>query len=328
MTVRGFFRAVKVESAKPPYDTIHLKVLYPAQISGSQQQLAQGILPADSDLAPFPIVIFFGGINCEPSMYHWLAVQLAQRGMVVVTYAWIGENLPGMVSLSPGVDIAMAKPATYGTGSTALALPALLAELESLQANGILAGMLNLEQIILGGHSAGGRMALENANPRFYPQVAAAFAYGAHSAAATMLGFPPNTILPLPSDVPMLLMGGTRDGVIAANRWIYGMSGADPTESIRRTFEEAIAGGRDDKYLLLLEGANHFSIAYPSDSTVGSSLQDLPATQPEDAIRSLLGDAVGLFIDAHVRHKMGASQALDELLSSHNPLVAFYVERK
>lgn len=34
-TIRAFFRAVKVENAQPPYDTFHLKVFYPARMSGS-----------------------------------------------------------------------------------------------------------------------------------------------------------------------------------------------------------------------------------------------------------------------------------------------------
>jgi len=35
MTVRAFFQAAKVESAESPYDRIYLKILYPAQMSGS-----------------------------------------------------------------------------------------------------------------------------------------------------------------------------------------------------------------------------------------------------------------------------------------------------
>lgn len=323
---RAFFRAAKVSSAKPPYDTIHLKVLYPAVIS-NEQQGNFGVVPADSKQAPFPIVIFFNGFNCSPEMYQWLAVKLVERGLVVVTFAWVAEYLPGMVGMTPGVDVAMGIPATYGTGPSASAMPALLAELETLQADGVLAGMLNLQQIILGGHSAGGRVALENADPRFYPQVAAAFAYGGHSAALPMLGFKPATILPLSGARPLLLMGGTCDGVIAASSDRYGMSSGDATGSIVRTFKEAIAGGRDDTYLALLEGANHFSIAYPLDTTTASSLLDLPATQPEDEIRSLLVETVGLFIDAHVRQKQEASLALNQLLSRAAPMVAYF-ERK
>lgn len=327
MTVRAFFRAVKVENATPPYDTLYLKVLYPARMPGENIESYQGSVPADSEQAPFPVAIFFNGFNCEPALYQWLAVEMATRGMVVITFAWVAEYLPRAIGITPGVNLAMSTPTSYGTGSTALALPTLLAELDRLQAEGILAGMLNLQQIILGGHSGGGRIALENANPQFYPQVVAAFSYGAHSAAPTMLGFEPGMILPLPSSLPMLVMGGTRDGVIAAMSGIYGLSNGNATTSIVRTFNEAIAGGRNDTYLMLLEGANHFSITYPPDTTTGSSLLDLPATQPEDKIRSLLGEVVGLFIDAHVRHKPEASEALENILNNANPLIATF-ERK
>lgn len=327
MIVRAFFRAAKVESAKPPYDTIHLKVLYPARMSADEQESNFGVVPADNQQAPFPVVIFFSGINCSPEAYQWLAVELVQRGLVVVTFAWVAEYLPGMVGLTPGAEIANSTPTTYGTAPTASALPALLAELKSLQADGVLAGMLNLQQIILGGHSAGGRVAIENANPRFFPQVAAAFAYGAHSAATTMLGFEPGTILPLPSAQPLLLVGGTCDGVIAASSRYYGMSAGDATTSVIRTFCEAIVGGRNDSYLVLLEGANHFSIVDPLDTTTARSFLDLPATQPEDTIRSLLAESIALFIDAHVRKKPEALLALNQLLSNANPLVARFEKK-
>ncbi len=75
--------------------------------------------------------------------------------------------------------------------------------------------MLALDKVVLGGHSAGGRLALENAAPHFFPQVAATFAYGTSSSGFVQLGYTPGTILPLPSSVPILLMGGSCDGVVA-----------------------------------------------------------------------------------------------------------------
>ena len=324
MSVRTIFRAAKVDSAQPPYDTIHLRVLYPAGMPGSETERDLGIVPADADQAPFPVVIFFSGVNCAPEMYQWLAIKLVERGLVVVTFAWVAENLPGIVGLTPGVDTAMWSPATYGTGATASALPALLGELKHLQAQGVLAGLLDLQKVVLGGHSAGGRVAIENADPRFFPQVVAAFAYGAHTAAPVMLGFKPCKILPLPDSLPLLLMGGTCDGVIANSSDRYGITLGDATTSVMRTFKEAISGGRDDAYLVLLEGANHFSIADPKDPTTGRPYLDFPATQPEEKIRSLMVETIGLFIDAHVRHQPKASQSLNQLLNATNPLIQFF----
>ncbi|BAY96378.1 hypothetical protein NIES37_03100 [Tolypothrix tenuis PCC 7101] len=327
MSVRAFFHATKVEDAFPPYDTIHLKVFYPGQMSGSNQEQDMGIVPADSQLAPFKVVIFFNGINCGPEIYQWLAVKLAERGLVVVTFSWVAQNLPGMVSLTPGVDIKMLTPNTYGSGPTAWALSTLLSELERLQSEGVLAGLLDLQHIILGGHSAGGRVAIESANPQFVPQVVASFAYGAHTAAGVQIGYPSGTILPLPNAVPLMLIGGTCDGVIFQSSNRYGINWEYPTTPIVRTFKEAISSHRGDNYLLLLEGANHFSIAYPFDSTTGTPYLDFPATQPEEQLRNVIAEMIGLFIDAHVCHQQTALETLNQHLVSHHPLISLF-ERK
>ncbi len=245
-------------------------------------------------------MILFNGINCGPELYQWLAIALVERGLVAVTFAWVAENLPGMVALTPGVDLAMLMPDRYGQGPTASALPALLNELEQVNTDGVLAGLLDLNRVILGGHSAGGRVAIESASPAFFPQVCAAFACGAHTAAVMQLGYPAGKILPLPDQLPLLLMGGTQDGVIAnssdsgtdcsANR--YGTTWDRPTTPVERTFHEAIQGGRDDSYLLLLAGANHFSFVEPFDATTGRAFLDFPASQPEAQLRNLMAKAI------------------------------------
>ncbi|MFK0733524.1 MAG: alpha/beta hydrolase family protein [Gloeotrichia echinulata GP01] len=327
MRVRAFFQVAKVDSVESPYDTIHLKIFYPAKISGSQLEQDMGIVPVDPEKAPFPVVILFNGINCDAQLYQWLAVKLAERGLVVVIFNWIAENLPGIISLTPGVDITKWNPTTYGTAPTASALPALLAKLEQLQSEGILAGMLDLQRIILGGHSAGGRVAIENANPEFFPQVVASFAYGAHSAGTMMLGYEAGTILPLPDSLPMLLMGGTCDGVIANSSYRYGMSPGDPTTSVIRTFQEAISGGRNDSYLVILEGANHFSIIDGFDSTTATPFLDFSATQPQENFRLLIAEIVNLFIDSYVCSQSYASQVLEQLLNTANPLIQSFARK-
>lgn len=327
MNVRAFFRCAKVEDASSPYDTIQLKVFYPARFSDSGQEQNLGLVPADSQQSPFKVVIFFNGINCGPEQYQWLAVKLAERGLVVVTFSWIAENFPGIVSFTPGVDVKMWASSMYGKGPTASALPTLLAALEQLQTEGILAGLLDLNHIVLGGHSAGGRVAIESADQRFFPQVVAAFAYGATTAVGVQLGYPEGTILPLPDSLPLLLIGGTRDQIIANSSGRYGVTWEQPTTPITRTFQEALAGGRGDNYLLLLEGANHFSIAYPQDSTTGRAFLDLTTTQPEVQLRNLMAEAIGLFIDIHVSCQTTASEALNQLLASNNSLIASFEQK-
>lgn len=326
MTVRAFFEAAKVEGVESPYDTIHLKILYPAQIS-DQLEKSTGIEPANPENAPFPVVILFNGFNCDAQQYQWLAVKLAERGLVVVLFNWITESLPGVISLTPGIDLEKMKPTIYRTAPTASALPALLAKLEQLQNKGILAGMLDLQRIILGGHSAGGIVSIENADPRFFPGVAASFAYGATSRGLLRMGYEPGTILALPDSLPMLLMGGTRDGFMVKSSELYGVSPGDATTPVIRTFQEAITGGRNDTYLVILEGANHFSIVDEPDSTIVKSSLDLKATQSQENLRLLMSKIISLFIDTYVRHQPEASQLLEQLLNTANPLIKSF-ERK
>ncbi len=70
MSIRALFQAVKVEDADSPYDTIHLKVFYPAQMDGSAQEQNLGIVPAAAQRSPFKVVIFFSGINCSRPKYR------------------------------------------------------------------------------------------------------------------------------------------------------------------------------------------------------------------------------------------------------------------
>jgi hypothetical protein len=323
MTIRAFWKAIKVENAQPPYDTIQLKVFYPASTSDNQQTFSSN--QADQAKAPFPVVIFFSGVNCNLTMYEWLALELGSRGLIIVLFNWLAENIPGSVSLTPGVDLAAFSPDVYGTIPSALALPSLLTELEQLNTVGILANLLDLQKIVLGGHSAGGRVALENANSQFFSQVAAAFSYVAHTAAPIQIGYDPNTILSLPSSVPMLLIGGTHDGVIANNSSMYGINAWEtPATPVIRTFKEAISREQGDCYLVLLEGANHFSLVDRLDSTLQVAALDYPPTQPQAQIRSIIGSVVGLFIDLHVRQQSRASSQLERLLEDNNSLVASF----
>lgn len=320
--VRAIFSAAKVEGAPAPYDTLHLKVFYPAQPTGSELERNLGLVSAAVTRSPFPVVILFNGINCGPELYQWLAVALAERGWGVVTFAWVAENLPGMVALTPGVDLTRLAPQHYGHGPTALALPALLAALTNLQAAGMLAGHLDLSRLVIGGHSAGGRVAIESASPEFFPPVRAAFAYGAHTGAIVQMGYAPGTILPLPDALPLLLMGGTQDGVIAHSSDRYGVTWERATTPVERTFHEGLAGGRGDSYLVLLEGANHFVMAHPLDATTGRAFLDLPATQPAERQRQLIVEAIALFLAAHVNAEAAAREQLRHLLTTAPELIA------
>lgn len=192
----------------------------------------------------------------------------------------------------------------------------------------MLAGLLDLQTIILGGHSAGGRLALENAEPKLFTvnrindSIAGAFTYGAHSAAPMPLKKEPGSLLSLPSSLPMLLIGGTEDGVIANNSKIYGLEKwATPAEPIIRTFREEIKHEREDSYLIIIEGANHFTIADCADPTLKVTAKDFESTQSETEIRSLMASMIGLFIDIFIRDRPEKSQ-FEQLLQTHAPMIS------
>ena len=317
MSVRAFYRAARVAEAVEPYDTLMLKVYYPAASITSDAERNTGNLPPDTTRAPFPVVIFFSAVNVGLEGYQWLAVKLAEQGCVTVCFNWVNDQLPGgQPGLSPGVNLEFMKPATYGSGPSATALPALFVELERMQSAGPLAGLLDLERVVLGGHSAGGSIALMNANHAWFPAVKAVFAYGAHTQASTMLGFAPGAVLPIADGMPVLLLGGDRDGVIASSAGRYGKGSfdapGDPVEPLRRTFDAAIKGGREDGYLLMLAGANHFSFIHPHDETTGRGFLDWAAQGDVTATRELLGELVCQFIAASVCGDAEARAALIE----------------
>lgn len=291
--IRAFYRSVHVEGVKAPYNTITLKVYYPAIFSGTPQERNTGIIPADPSSAPYPVVIFMPGINVSMESYAWLGKALAEHGIITALYNWVAEDFPGSVTITPGMDLNFLKPDTYGNGPSANALPAILEELERINRSGLLVEMLDLKRIYLGGHSAGGTMALLNANSNWFPQVRGAFSYGAHSGASTMLGYPPATILPL-HDLPLLIMGGTHDGVIAESSHRYALEGeATPTLLLERTFHEAAKG---DAALIIFEGANHFLAAYPHDETTGRGFLEQGSGKRDTESRQVFISLVEAFI--------------------------------
>jgi pimeloyl-ACP methyl ester carboxylesterase len=314
MPVRALFRAIRVSGASAPYDTLTAKIYYPAQFSGSHSERNFGVVEPAAAQAPFPVIIFLNGVNGPPETYQWLLAELVELGFVGVTYSWVTDQLPGGApGLTPGVDLEMLRPDTYGKGPTCQALAPIFRDLAALNKEGLLAGLLDLERVALGGHSAGGSAALINANPRFFPQVKAAFTYGAHVQAATALGHAPGSAFRLTDELPLLIMGGNRDGVIAASSGRYKEEGevnprklnasqlaADAMAPLLHTFQNAISGARGDRFLAILDGANHFSIAYPQDLTTGRGYLDQSPTRLGVELRTSLLTLIRGFLQGYV----------------------------
>lgn len=304
--VRALYRASRIEGAPPPYDRVASKIYYPAEYGGSAEERNSGLLPAQNEGAPFPVLILFPGINIGPESYGWLARPLAANNVVSLTFSCIAEELPGHVSLSPGLDLDALRPDGYGKKPSATCLPSLLDELETLNRDGVLAGKLDLDAVILGGHSAGGSVALFNARKQWCPGLKACFAYGAHAGAATMLGWPEDSLLELPGEVPTLLAGGANDGVIAASGCRYGNEAGHPTAIVERSFDEALHSARGESWLAILRGANHFSFAWPQDDCTGRPFLDGEEEQPGEAIRRTIRELLLDFITASV---LGSGEA-------------------
>ena len=283
--VRAIYRACALAGAESPHDNVTLKIYYRGMLEQDSDALNTGVVPPDIGDDPTPVVLVIPGINVGPESYAWLAERLAAAGYVAVTYSHIAEEMPGYVSLTPGLEIAALAPAEYGKRPSATALGAIFQTLENLNANGLLAGCLATDRVVLVGHSAGGSVALCNANRDWFPQICGAASYGAHAAASTVLGYDEGTILSLPGDVPLLLMAGTRDGVIAASAHRYGDEPGDPLERVHATFDQGIASDRGDCFLVEVEGGNHFSFAYPHSEATGRGFLDWDETADGTAIR-------------------------------------------
>ena len=75
-------------------------------------------------------------------------------------------------------------------------------------------------------------------------------------------------------------------------------------------------------YLAIIEGANHFSLAWPQDDTTGRPFIDLPTTRPDATLRDLLADLVCWFIAATVQADAAARQQLEATLLAGHELIA------
>ena len=322
MTVRALYRAIAIPASPPPYDRANLKIYYPAQLQDTPEERNSGLVAVNTAMTPFPVVVIMPGINVGPEAYTWLARDLAERGVVTITYSMIAEEMPGYISLTPGLDLTALAPEQYGSRPSATALTPIIEDLHTVNASGVLAGCLDLQHIVLGGHSAGGTVALLNANPQWFDGLCGVFSYAAHTGAATALGYAEDSLMLPPSALPTLIMGGTRDGCIANSSARYGTADDAPTARVERTFDEGLNSARGDSYLALIDGANHFSLVHPLDDSTGRPFIDFPTTRPEPQIRTLLATMIGDFVCAIAKADQKALQRLTHTILEPEELIA------
>lgn len=297
MIVRGLHFSFDAQG-----DAAVATLYYPGDDERLDEARLTGQVPAVESDAPRPLVVLAGGINVAPDGYRWLARRLVADGLCVATYAAIGSLGPAGRGITPGLDLAALAPEVIGTRPSATALGPLLAAVAELcdDADTAVAGMVDLSQVVVGGHSAGGTVALHNSDPSWVPGLRAVFCYGAHTMTAATLGHGEATVAPVPAKAPVMLLSGDDDGVIAASRNRYrtdpGRTDDDAHDPVRRTFEEAIGRRDGDSWLVEVTGAGHFAICDPVDTTSGRAFLEPDDGRTDPALRQLLGDLIAAFI--------------------------------
>jgi dienelactone hydrolase len=293
-----------------PYDRASLRLFYPARDTIDAHVRDTGLLYARAGHGPLPVIIFLPAVNAPSHSYFWLMHQFVAYGFAVALPEWLAQNVPGRVNLTPGIDTDALKQDIFGTRPTASLLAPVLDALRAMNAAEPLHGLLDLDRLVLGGHSAGGTLALQNARADWCPGVLAAFAYAAHPLAVLALGGWRNGVLPPLPDVPVMLVGGTEDGLGDQYNTQYGRPGSEGWEGIVAVHDECYDGGRADQYVAVLEGANHFTICSPLDESIGRAFLDRPETRPGDALRRLIQIFFAGFLKGHVLGDEAAREVL------------------
>ncbi|WP_166140124.1 alpha/beta hydrolase family protein [Nocardioides ochotonae] len=325
--VRAVREAVRVPGAPAPYDTAHVTIRHPARPASTEVERMSGMLPADASGAPYPVVVVVPGVNVSSEGYRWLAIALVEAGYVCVTYDWVGELFAGQNGLTPGVDLTAVGPETYGTKPTTPALAAVLDRLAELSCadggdGGPLRGLLDLGRVALVGHSAGGTVALQSASPEWFPGVRAVVTYASHTMASQQLGHPAGTLLTAPVAVPVLLVGGSADGVVAASAVRYGEeAGAPGHDPLERTWREALPSAAE-AWLAVLSGAGHMLPATPDDPSSARGFLEEPLDADQDELREAFVRLVTDFLAAKLRDDPAATATLQHHLDQPNPAFA------
>ena len=296
--VRCTYAAVRVPAVAPPYDAAHLRIWYPADDDCSMAERDAGAFPIKVTGEALPVVIFLPANNVPVASYSWVLTSLA-REAVVVSPTWVSEVSGGSIGTSGGLDRSVLAPSLFGQSPACPILTPILDALSNLEGP-VPADALDFSHVVVGGHAAGGTAALLGADPAQVPGLKGVFSYAAHTQAEATLGWPPDTFLPIAFQGPLLMMMGSRDGVITGTSHRAAPAGRthDP---VRRTFRHGVGLGRPASYLATFVGANHMLPVSPQDPTTGRGFLDLDEEGEPDLLRADLVGLVGDFIGIALR---------------------------
>ena len=277
-------------------DGLRLSLFYPADRSALPQARLTGLVTPIAG-GRRPVVVVMPGINVVADSYRWLAQELTLAGCVVATYSLIGDLGPAGEGITPGIDLGALTPEAAGKRPSAIALAEVL---DLIGTEPLLSDVVDMSRVVLGGHSAGGTLALHNARPAWFSGVCAAFSYAGHTMTAASLGRGEFSIAPIPSETPLLLLAGASDGVIAASRDRYTTDPSAPHDPMRGTFDEAVLSNRGDCWWVELAEGNHFTPCCPVDHTSARSFLEPRGCSKATETRELLVRLITAFLREYV----------------------------
>jgi dienelactone hydrolase len=289
-------RSVHFSFDVPDTDASIATLYYPADEGSLDAARLTGLVAADRSHAPWPLVIMLPGINVTPDSYRWLAIRLVQAGYCAATYASIGSLGPAGRGITPGMDMAAFGPDMTASRCSATALGPLLDAIADLDEP--VQGLIDFDRVAIGGHSAGGTIALHNTDPSWVPGLVCAFGFGGHTMTSMSLGHNEASVTAVPSKVPILLLTGADDGVVAASRDRY-RTDDQAHDPVQRTFDEAIRRNQDDSWIVELADGNHFTICDPIDETSGRSFLEAELRSTDSAARDTLALVLLAFLGEH-----------------------------
>jgi predicted dienelactone hydrolase len=273
--VRAIWDAVRVPDAQAPYDTVHYRLAFPAAAPDPAADPVLGLVaPAQADL---PVVVLHPNFNLDRVGLRWLERVLAGAGFAVVTPQWVGPMFDGRPGLPTGVDVATLRH-RY--------LDALRDSLDRC----LVHDALDLTRMVIGGHSAGGTLALLTAG-----QVQGGFSYGGHTRTQTAQGHGADHYLELSGQTPLLLMGGTADGVVTAIAEAQGHDAA--LLPMREAYSRSVPPDRP-AWLVLVEGADHYAFLDEYDGSSGRGYLEPPGPRDPEEVHAVLAPVIVSFVRA------------------------------